>query len=900
MDESLKIQIKLLNDQFKKSAKESKKEISGIKEEVNKTRESCDELNRQKLDGIKTSLKTLKLAVVAAAIAIGGAIQKSIKDTISLGDNIDKASQKANMSVKTYQQWGYILDLCGSDISSLQIAMRTLTKTQADAIDGNKAAIETFSELGISTKELTQLKPEELFALTTKQLQNMSNTTQRTQIAMKLMGRAGTELNTVFNLSNGETEQLRQKYEALGGTMSRNLVQTTAQVKDAITDLKIAWQGVTNTLAEYFLPMIKEAVEWLTMAAIKASQFLKIVFGISANADSQEIAPTQAVSSYVEEVEDAQTETKKLLTLIGGFDELNILQSQKDISSYTPNNNSGSGLIDNGFEDTLKPTKENYELSDKWTKIAQTIHDHFDDILKLAGDIGLAILAWKLSSTLLGGIDSLKDLKIATGITLLVTGIKPIIDAGYDAGKNGFTDESLIELGFGTLASAIGAGLLFGPWGVAFSIPLSFIVSGISFLEGYYADIRERYENSELRKEIQQLRDDIEQNTLDSLKLIARIENITGEINPEDLAKIDMLKTKIYVLFKMDSKDNKTAQEIKKIQSLCDEINQTNLLPFTLEYDKATGHINKTKEAIDEVIESILKQYKVEALKDAIVEAYKAEAEAADIAKTAENKLHDAKVKHSEAIKDATAKTEAYYRAMDKLNEYSNYGMSFVNIFSEDFKELNNAVWETRKEMKAANMVVDDAIQGVDEAQAAVDLANTAMQTAKDKVNSLEKELRDLTNEANNSTKSVNDYSKSLEKVPKKIKIEIEQNIKNTGDELMSSSQNNVKNTAGKPIKQWAFAEGAVVHQPTLAMVGEYSGASSNPEIVTPESKMRNIFAESNNELSDVFIDMGRQIVQAIKEQDLNVNIGDDQIARSAARGNNAYKNRTGVSLITI
>lgn len=197
MDESLKIQIKLLNDQFKKSAKESKKEISGIKEEVNKTRESCDELNRQKLDGIKTSLKTLKLAVVAAAIAIGGAIKKSIKDTLSLGDNIDKASQKANMSVKTYQQWGYILDLCGSDISSLQIAMRTLTKTQADAIDGNKAAIETFSELGISTKELTQLKPEELFALTTKQLQNMSNTTQRTQIAMKLMGRAGTDLNTV-------------------------------------------------------------------------------------------------------------------------------------------------------------------------------------------------------------------------------------------------------------------------------------------------------------------------------------------------------------------------------------------------------------------------------------------------------------------------------------------------------------------------------------------------------------------------------------------------------------------------------------------------------------------------------------------------------------------------------
>jgi hypothetical protein len=37
------------------------------------------------------------------------------------------------------------------------------------------------------------------------------------------------------------------------------------------------------------------------------------------------------------------------------------------------------------------------------------------------------------------------------------------------------------------------------------------------------------------------------------------------------------------------------------------------------------------------------------------------------------------------------------------------------------------------------------------------------------------------------------------------------------------------------------FAEGGVVTGPTPAMVGEYPGAASNPEIITPESKMRSI-----------------------------------------------------------
>ena len=41
-----------------------------------------------------------------------------------------------------------------------------------------------------------------------------------------------------------------------------------------------------------------------------------------------------------------------------------------------------------------------------------------------------------------------------------------------------------------------------------------------------------------------------------------------------------------------------------------------------------------------------------------------------------------------------------------------------------------------------------------------------------------------------------------------------------------------------------ALANGGVIKQPTLAMMGEYAGAGNNPEIAAPEDKLRGIFAD--------------------------------------------------------
>ena len=70
-------------------------------------------------------------------------------------------------------------------------------------------------------------------------------------------------------------------------------------------------------------------------------------------------------------------------------------------------------------------------------------------------------------------------------------------------------------------------------------------------------------------------------------------------------------------------------------------------------------------------------------------------------------------------------------------------------------------------------------------------------------------------------------------------------------------------------IPEWnppMLASGGVIKQPTMAMVGEYKGASSNPEIVTPENLMREVFMESMLPIAQAIVSGDSRVVEAIQD----------------------------------
>ena len=65
------------------------------------------------------------------------------------------------------------------------------------------------------------------------------------------------------------------------------------------------------------------------------------------------------------------------------------------------------------------------------------------------------------------------------------------------------------------------------------------------------------------------------------------------------------------------------------------------------------------------------------------------------------------------------------------------------------------------------------------------------------------------------------------------------------------------------------FAKGGVVSGPTLAMVGEYSGAGSNPEVIAPLDKLKNMLKTDDglNFGSVRFVIKGRELVGILEKE---------------------------------
>lgn len=76
-----------------------------------------------------------------------------------------------------------------------------------------------------------------------------------------------------------------------------------------------------------------------------------------------------------------------------------------------------------------------------------------------------------------------------------------------------------------------------------------------------------------------------------------------------------------------------------------------------------------------------------------------------------------------------------------------------------------------------------------------------------------------------------------------------------------------VKSVANKGVT--AFADGGIVSGPTLGLMGEYPGASSNPEVIAPLDKLRGMLVPQNNGGSNMALETrfdGRDLYLAVKK----------------------------------
>lgn len=94
------------------------------------------------------------------------------------------------------------------------------------------------------------------------------------------------------------------------------------------------------------------------------------------------------------------------------------------------------------------------------------------------------------------------------------------------------------------------------------------------------------------------------------------------------------------------------------------------------------------------------------------------------------------------------------------------------------------------------------------------------------------------------------------------------------------------------------LANGAALYQPTIAQMAEYPGASSNPEIVAPQSIMRETMEEANAGVINAVMAIGSQIIKTVEDKDTDVYMDATKVTRKVIGTEKNLSKYKGKSLI--
>ena len=725
--------------------------------------------------------------------------------------------------------------------------MRSLTRNSM----GSNA--DYFKQLGIDPSKMSQ---QQLFDSTVKALQNISDSTERARMAYKLFGQSSAELAPLLAISSAEVQRLSYQYDLLGATMSGKVVRASADLQDALTDMRAAFQGLKNTLAQAIIPLITKVVVRITVLVAKVNMILQALFGVEL--EYNDVA--ESTETVTKNTQNTVTAVKKLKTLISGFDELNIFPSQDngadiggmldDLADY---GSDVAPVIGNilppeaiaeleNFRDNILPgiIEKIEKWKEAWEKIKESFNEgNFGDVLKILGETFDSPFLTGLGDAVQWVIDRVKELEHWLGDVKLV---------GWEL------PDSWNEF-WGVTDKPWGEGKI--DWEHLLGLDYDYENSPMGKLNAWILKIMDEADNT-VRNTWEKVSTWFKQKVAPKFTLSYWQEKFKPIKDAwEQGGWVGVFKVVwdgIVSWFNTNVKPKFTASYWQgKFDSIKTGITNSNI------YQKVVGVWNTISGWWNTNIKPKIEASSWKKKFDGIVQGLGN----VPIFQKAREVWDGVKGWWDNNI--APKFTRSYWQT--KWNTIKD-GLGYSSVLTgiQDKWKSVKSWWDNNVAPKFTWTYWRDKFNSIKTGLQNVSLVGVAKSIINGLINTIETGINRMIDKINGS---------GIIGALKKIGVDITLNR----------------------IYIPRLAKGAVLDQPTMAMMGEYPGAKSNPEIVTPENKMREVFESSNDDVVNVLVQGFRQIIQAIDEKDTTVQIGDTTIAKSAAKGNKQYRLQTGQSL---
>lgn len=210
-------------------------------------------------------------AITSAAVAAGAV---AVRGFLSLGDTLDKMSQRTGFSVEALSELKHAAELSGTSLETVEKGVRGMQRGLLDAERGLSTAVDNLDDLGLSLSELKGLSPEQQFELIASRVAGISDPSQRAAVAMKVFGKAGAELLPLLNSGPDGMARMRKEAQDLGLTMSGDAATSAAKLNDMFSTLWATLKQVAVAVGEALAPLLEQALP--TVQAFASAAVLSI------------------------------------------------------------------------------------------------------------------------------------------------------------------------------------------------------------------------------------------------------------------------------------------------------------------------------------------------------------------------------------------------------------------------------------------------------------------------------------------------------------------------------------------------------------------------------------------------------------------------------------------------
>jgi hypothetical protein len=205
-------------------------------------------------------------ALGAAGSAVLLPLGAIFKETIGHFDDINKAADRLGTTTEILSALGYAAEQSGSNLEELEGSARFLQKALSAAVHEGGEAAEAFRILGLNAQELLTQPLDEQLAAVADALDNVSESSDRTALGMKVLGKSGATLFPLLKGGSGQLRDLMKEAAEVGAVVSGDQANQATRSGDAIQKVLTALKNTLRGVGAAFLPLVEDMERWVNIA----------------------------------------------------------------------------------------------------------------------------------------------------------------------------------------------------------------------------------------------------------------------------------------------------------------------------------------------------------------------------------------------------------------------------------------------------------------------------------------------------------------------------------------------------------------------------------------------------------------------------------------------------------